>query len=81
LPDIRLSGLTGYPGHLVSGRIPDIKKGRISGASLFFFFRKSKLAALAAFFLNKEIQTGGRKGHSPEEDAKVTGNYLIGPTG
>jgi hypothetical protein len=29
-PDIRLSGLTGYPaGHLVSGRIPDIKKGRI----------------------------------------------------
>jgi hypothetical protein len=41
----RISGLTGYPAgylaaHLISGRIPDIKKrpdypaGRISGASL-----------------------------------------------
>jgi hypothetical protein len=40
--------------------------------------RKSKLSALASFFLNKEIQTEGKKGHSPVEDAQVSDFYLKG---
>lgn len=39
--------------------------------------RKSKLSALASFFLNKEIQTGGRKGHNPEEDAKAAMSLVL----
>jgi len=39
--------------------------------------RKSKLSVLAHLFLNKQIQTGGKAGHNPEEDALAAMNLVL----
>merc|ERR1711874_367701 len=39
--------------------------------------RKSKLSQLAHLFLNKEIQTEGKRGHNPIEDAQAAMNLVL----
>merc|ERR1740128_645233 len=39
--------------------------------------RKTKLSTLANIFLNIDIQTAGKKGHSPEEDAKAAMSLVL----
>jgi len=39
--------------------------------------RKTKLSTLANIFLNLDIQTAGKKGHSPEEDAKAAMSLVL----